>query len=359
MLSDPIFSRDSAGKLRTWQYEVDGSSWRTIAGTVDGKTVTSGWRASVAASQDTDAEQALFEARAAEQKKLERKYSRDTGNVDEARASGYKPMLAVKYDGWVGPCYSQPKLDGIRCLASRDGLWSRGGKPIVSCPHVYWELGVFFKRYPGAVLDGELYNHELRDDFNAITSIVKKTKPTDEDLEESLRVIQYHVYDVPGGVSGVPTFAGRSCFIANALDGFTAVRRVLTCRHGTPESLDESYAHFLECGYEGQMVRLDGPYEGKRSKQLMKRKEFTDDEYPFVRFEEGNGNWAGVAKSVVCRLPDGREFGAGIKGTRDFCAALDGLTPRLVTVRSPNLTPDGVPRFGVAVAFHDTAVREY
>ena len=119
------------------------------------------------------------------------------------------------------------------------------------------------------------------------------------------------------------------------------------------------YSRYLERGYEGQMVRLDKPYEGKRSKFLMKRKEFHDEEYEFVAFEEGKGNWGGLPKSVVARASNGREFGAGIKGTREHCASLIGTSPATVTVRSPNLTPDGVPRFGIAVAFHDKWERDY
>ena len=36
----------------------------------------------------------------------------------------------------------------------------------------------------------------------------------------------------------------------------------------------------------------------------------------------GNGGAAGAAKKIVCRLPDGREFGASIKGDRNFVAEL-------------------------------------
>jgi len=45
-------------------------------------------------------------------------------------------------------------------------------------------------------LDGELYNEELKDDFNAITSIVKKTKPTTEDIQKAKELMKYYVYDI-------------------------------------------------------------------------------------------------------------------------------------------------------------------
>ena len=33
--------------------------------------------------------------------------------------------------------YTQPKLDGIRCVIDKNGMHTRGGKPINSCPHIW------------------------------------------------------------------------------------------------------------------------------------------------------------------------------------------------------------------------------
>ena len=101
------------------------------------------------------------------------------------------------------------------------------------------------------------------------------------------------------------------------------------------------------------MVRLDEPYEQKRSKYLLKRKEFQSEEFPIVAIEAGLGNWAGVAKKVTCRLPDGRTFGAGIRGTKERAAVLLTETWETATVRYFALTPDGIPRFPVVTAFHN------
>jgi len=74
------------------------------------------------------------------------------------------------------PTFVQPKLDGVRCILNAGELTTRAGKPIVSCPHLAKEY---------YLLDGELYNHELKEDFNKIISLVRKTKPTKEDIEEA------------------------------------------------------------------------------------------------------------------------------------------------------------------------------
>lgn len=354
MLSDPIYKRDATGRIRSWQYEVVGAQWRTHAGLVDGEKVVSGWTTCKPKSQDTAEEQALFEARAERQKKIDRDYRETIEDVDRPRASLVKPMLAHKFDGWVPGwknIYCQPKLDGIRCIATSNGLWSRQGKPIVACPHIEEALKPLFERCPTLILDGELYNHELRDDFNSITSAVKKLKPTEKDLEKSRELIQYHVYDMPShdGVFG----ERRDAIEDLKLDKMDHLHKVPTAHYATEELLNAHYERCLEDGYEGQMIRLNGAYEQKRSKMLLKRKDFIDDEFDVIAIEEGNGNWAGYAKRAVLRLKDGREFGAGIKGDQAYTRQLLGQSFERATVKYFALTPDGVPRFPVVTQFYN------
>ena len=110
-----------------------------------------------------------------------------------------KAMLAHKYnpDKANYPAYIQPKLDGVRCLFTAEGAFSRTGKQFMNVQHIEQELKSFFSCFPTAVLDGELYNHGLKDDFEKIISLVRKTKPTEEHRQEAAELVQYHVYDVP------------------------------------------------------------------------------------------------------------------------------------------------------------------
>lgn len=352
MLSSEIFKRDATGRIRTWQYEVDGPRWRTISGLQDGEKVVTGWTSCTPKSQDTADEQAIFEAKAEETKKLDRDYRSTLGDVDRPRASVIKPMLAHKFEGWDGksPVYSQPKLDGVRCIATIDGLWTRQGKPIVSCLHIVDALRPLFDRDPSLIFDGELYNHELKEDFNAITSAVKKLKPTVDDLETSRRLIQYHIYDLPSH-SGVFSERLDALFDLEINIESSYLLRVPTKVALTPYHLDKDYEIYLEAGYEGQMVRLDAVYQQKRSKSLLKRKEFQDEEFEVVAVEEGQGNWAGYAKRAVLKLRDGRTFGAGIKGDQAYCRDLLDKSFDKATVKFFAYTPDGVPRFGVVTQF--------
>ena len=70
---------------------------------------------------------------------------------------------------------TQPKLDGIRMVVNTRGLYSRSNKEIVAVPHIAEALADFIKDHPTITLDGELYNHELKDNFQKITSLVRKT----------------------------------------------------------------------------------------------------------------------------------------------------------------------------------------
>ena len=51
------------------------------------------------------------------------------------------------------------------------------------------------------------------------------------------------------------------------------------------DELDELYSSYMTDGYEGQMIRLDEKYENKRSKYLLKRKEFITEEFEVVSME--------------------------------------------------------------------------
>ena len=129
-------------------------------------------------------------------------------------------------------------------------------------------------------LDGELYNHELKDDFNKITSLVRKMKSTDEDIEEAKNLVQYHVYDLQDSMSLNDSFSIRSTVIDHVINSNCLyLKKVPTSLAVDQESLDAMYGQYMTDGYEGQMVRNDIVYENKRSNGLLKRKEFITEEF--------------------------------------------------------------------------------
>lgn len=357
-----LFKRDTTGSVRQWYAETgtDGKewAWRAISGLKDGKKVTSEWKLVEEknvgrANATTKDEQASFEMMAEVQKKKNEGYFESLKEIDTF--DKFQPMLAskhedAKYNFEKNEYYCQPKLDGIRCIARADGLWTRAGKEIVATPHISEELTVFFGKYPNAVIDGELYNHDLKDNFNKITSLVRKTKPSQEDIQETSELVEYHVYDM--GImpdQSKSKFSDRWHFLWGQGFGNRKIKYVNTRKVHNLEEIDELYSQYLEKGYEGQMIRSNSLYENKRSKFLIKRKEFLDDEFKVIRIEEGVGNWAGYIKRFVLELPDGREFASNVRGTQQILKDLleSNQTPDWATCRYFTPTPDGIPRFPV------------
>lgn len=364
MLLETIYKATNGGKIQEWTIEVVENKYRTISGQTDGKKVVSEWtevygKNEGKANATTDNEQALKEAEAKRKLKLERGYFENIKNINKKQY--FEPMLACKYEDYkdklVYPIYSQPKLDGIRCIVTKDGMFSRNGKEIISAPHIRESLDKLFKYEPDLILDGELYADKFANDFNKIVSLVKKTKPTAEDLKESAKNIEYHIYDVP---SVDESFTGRWRELDElALDFPNCVKQVETHIVKNEGEVTEWYENYVERGYEGQMLRTDGKYENKRSKFLLKHKSFIDEEYTILGIEEGQGNKTGMVGSFIFENKDGKRFNASPKFNWQACKQMwnerETLIGKQATVKYFNLTPGDspVPRFPYVTAIRD------
>jgi len=344
-----LFSRTSTGAVQEWTIEVDGPKYRTIHGQTGGKLQTTEWTVAKGTNEgranyrDPEA-QAIFEAQAAWTKKKDTGYFIDVSKIDHL--AFVEPMLAKKYENGLSfPVYSQPKLDGARCLAQPTRMQTRTGKDWVAVPHIAKALEPFFAAYPDVTLDGELYTHTFHDDFNRIMSLVKKSKPTPADLQESAQYVEYWVYDcvMPG------QFDARSAFLKKALADVPGIVLVPTTLVHNQKELDDLYGSYLDDGYEGQIVRLNAKYENKRSKFLLKRKEFQDQEYTILDIVEGDGNRTGMAGRIFFKNEEGQSFKSNIKGDRAYLRELlvnkEKYIGKEATVRYFNKTPDNIPRF--------------
>ena len=220
-----------------------------------------------------------------------------------------KAMLAHKYneDKADYPAFIQPKLDGVRCLFTAKGAFSRANNQFMNVEHIEQALKPFFAKNPTAVLDGELYNHGLKDDFEKIISLVKKKKPTDDDKAEAKELVQYHVYDVASMT--IANYTTRLNFV-NALNYVHPI-----CKVDTQVSLDfddalSLHKKNLKLGYEGSIYRSwSGKYKGTRSWDLMKFKDFHDTEATIVGYEIGKGKRQGTLGKFIMQDDEGVEFG--------------------------------------------------
>ena len=206
--------------------------------------------------------------------------------------------------------FIQPKLDGVRCLIQCDNgvitAYSRTGKVWKNIDHILEVLVPFFHKHPNVMLDGELYNHDFKDDFEQIISMVRKTKPTPEARGKSAENVQFHCYDI---VNKKMKFSTRDKWLLNNLVESYCIKHVDTISINSENQASREHLINLNGGYEGSIVRLDTPYQCKRSHSLRKFKDFQDAEADIVGYEEGKGKRTGTLGKFVMQDDDGNIFG--------------------------------------------------
>ena len=240
-----------------------------------------------------------------------------------------KPMLAypvsdkpINYDE---PVFMQPKLDGVRCviqyenrpLKNVDDLsgqltenvvvaYSRTGKEWKNINHILFNLKPWFALNPNVILDGELYNHDLKDDFEKIISLVRKQKPDDIDALESADMVQFHCYDI---IDETKTFEERNTFIEQAVPRNHCVKHVPTNLVFREDDAKVYHRRNLDNGYEGSILRTNDTYACKRSHNLRKFKDFSDAEATIVGYLDGKGKRTGTLGKFIMQDDEGIEFG--------------------------------------------------
>ena len=220
--------------------------------------------------------------------------------------------------------YMQPKLDGVRCLIQKEYTgemssewynkkiykvvaYSRTGKIWKNIDHILKELQPFFSEHPNVVLDGELYNHDFKDDFESIISMVRKTKPTAEDRYISAQNVQFHCYDIIDEKQ--ENYEQRRNFIVQNLPIRDCINGVFTQLVSSEKEAKQFHEHSLELGYEGSIVRINDVYKCGRSWSLRKFKDFHDAEANIVGYEEGKGKRAGTLGKFLMQDDEGIQFG--------------------------------------------------
>ena len=235
-----------------------------------------------------------------------------------------KPMLAypvsdkpINYDEKV---FMQPKLDGVRCLIQYDKgkvtAYSRTGKEWKNIEHILLNLYKFFDKYPNVILDGELYNHDLRNDFETIISLVRRQKPDDIDMLESREMVQFHCYDIIG-LSNFK-YEYRKSFINKHVKESYCVKRVPTTYIACEWDAEEMHRVNLECGFEGSILRTNDVYKCGRSWNLRKFKDFHDTEATLTSWVEGKGKRKGTIGKFMAIDADGNEFGIPVMDKFDY-----------------------------------------
>jgi ATP-dependent DNA ligase len=370
-----LYKKSTTGKIEQWEVYVaqkmDGRCHvNSTFGEVGGKmqttfdTITEG--KNIGKKNETSVyEQACKEALSKWEKKKKKGYvesieAAQAGEVDDLIEGGFEPMLAHVYekhgDKIQFPCLAQPKLDGIRCIAIKKGpnvtLWSRTRKRITSCPHIEKSIAFHFARFENLILDGELYNHDLKHDFEKIVSAVRKENPTPE-----AEKVQYHIYDVV--LDGTNLQRARWLTLNALWSDREPLRLVKTEGIRTEADISTIFKEHRKAGYEGTMLRNNAAmYESKRSYNLQKVKEFDDAEFEIVGVVEGKGKLQGLLGAFLCRTQEGTEFEVKMTGnqeeTKKFLNDPTLCVGKLLTVQFQGLTgKNKVPRFPVGLRLRE------
>lgn len=374
-----LFKKTSTGAIQYWQIEstgnIDGSEgwilteygqYGTPSPQVTKDVISEG--KNIGKKNETTAwEQAQAEAKAKWEKQKKKGYvesveAAQAGELDDLIEGGIVPMLAHKFSEQGHkikyPAFVQPKFDGIRCIAIyKDGkctLWSRTRKPITGVPHIARAIEkAFFDSNFEVILDGELYNHEFKAQFEKIVSFVRQEKPM-----EGHEIVQFHVYDLPSD-EPFSKRAAKLRYMKGSWFPNNEVVKVETVQvQDEPEAV-HWFGEWRSQGYEGAMIRnADGLYVNKRSYDLQKIKEFDDAEFEITGIDEGRGKLAGHVGAFVCLTKDGKEFLAKMSGEttklKEYFENHKLWKGKQLTVKYQGLTgANGVPRFPVGVAIRD------
>jgi DNA ligase-1 len=364
-----LYKLASTGATQQWSIGVDKNVIIVNHGQVGGKIQRNEETIKVGknigrSNETTPAEQALAEATAKWEGKIKKGYVEDISRAEAGEKDidgGYDCMLAHKFADHGHkisyPAYTQPKLNGHRCLATVENgvakLWSRTRKPITSCPHIIKELELLFPKGLHQV-DGELYNHSYKDKFEELASLIRQEVPAKNCTE-----VQYHVYDKPSDQG----FGARFEEAEDYIDPFVKqghlkyIKLTETILVNDEQEMMDAFDSFLKAGYEGGMARnLTGLYEGKRSYNLQKIKEFQDDDYPIVGIKEGTGTYDGCG-IFRCKTPQGNEFDVKMRGPREqlkeFLQHPKLWKDKSLVVKYQYISKYGIPIFPVGERFSD------
>ena len=242
---------------------------------------------------------------------------------------------------WNQTMFIQPKLDGVRCIFTKQGAYSRSGKKFKNVQHLRRELKPFFAAHPTVVLDGELYNHDFKDNFNKIISIVR-TQHTTKDQT----LIQFHCYDYVQTTNN-HSFDYRNRCIGQMIQAYNLkytkpVATVAVTNMGLAVINNNKN---LKAGYEGSILRTNLPYENKRSNNLLKFKAFEDTEATITGYVEGKGKRSGTIGKFLAVDSNGITFGMPVMAKyeimRDMLNNADSYIGKVATFTFFQRTPAG------------------
>lgn len=247
----------------------------------------------------------------------------------------------------------EPKLDGFRCLAiikdKKCVLYSRNGKVISNnfrhtiCNEL--EKMLLKGQIQECVLDGELMGNS----FKHTTEQVHRKDDAD------VREIFFNVFDFIPLKDWIDQEVRITCQEAREkledclFDVHCKFVKTVRREIVAPSLIKKFHDLYVSEGYEGVMIKiLDDKYKFGRGYNVMKLKEFFDEDVPCVGFEEGSGKYAGTLGAILVNFNNVVvNVGSGFTDEQrdDIWRNRTQYRGLIAEVRAQEITPDGSLRF--------------
>jgi DNA ligase-1 len=209
---------------------------------------------------------------------------------DVALANSYDEKTAKKVNMNEDVWYVSRKLDGCRCICiiNEDGeptYFSRGGNEFLTLKNL--DAEIISLGLKNMVIDGEICMMDANGNEN-FQGIIKEIKRKDHTIENPF----FYMFDILT-MDEFITKEGTTPFsIRNVqLDNLFFEKEFKNIGYLEQEILidERMLTHYIgvakENGWEGLMLRKDATYQGKRSNDILKVKQFYDAEYIVVDIE--------------------------------------------------------------------------
>lgn len=198
------------------------------------------------------------------------------------------------------------KYDGIRAVAKvRDGnveIFSRQGKPIEGLKDIEEELS----RLPSGFYDGELL---LQKDNIPSKDLYRKTVQVVNSKDKYKFGVVFNIFDYINTQDFLKGYWNVQCINRKKIV-YEELRRVDSnwlkpveiSYHGKYDKriVQQELDKQITLEHEGVMVNLaNAPYEGKRTKNILKVKAMQDCDLKIIGFEEGTGKNKGTLGAVI------------------------------------------------------------
>lgn len=278
--SEKLFKTDSKGKVRVLHVWTLNGELNQESGLLLGSKVlhtkTCKIKNAGKSNETTAQEQAIAQAISKVAEKLKEGYFL---TEEEAKTiEVVMPMLALSYNDekskikWDNPVYISPKMDGMRChIVVENGivtLISRAGKEIITLQHIKDAIKPIISSTSKFILDGECYYHGS---FQENMRLIKKVRPGETEK------VCFVMYDIVSTKPYIERYNFAKLIVEKCKSD--VIKLVETIQIDSETDLIIHHKDWLSKGFEGSMLRHgpdDGYSSNKRSKYLLKYKDFQD-----------------------------------------------------------------------------------